>query len=110
MEPQPPSEMTLLEALARLEAAGFTGEFRVVVEPGPMVACGKCGARINPAALEIEQVFRLEGESDPSEEVVVAGLHCSGCGMDGVLVATYGPMADPADADVVLALTDHRPR
>ena len=29
---------------------------------------------------------------------------CHGCGVLGRLVLTYGPMADPADADIAAAL------
>jgi hypothetical protein len=37
---------------------------------------------------------------------MVAGVRCVACGCRGVFVASYGPMADPADADVVAALAE----
>jgi len=107
----PGSEMTLVEALDSLAADGFTGEFHVVAtDDGPMIRCGSCGALIRAADAEVVRLIRLEGESDPSEEVIVAGLRCSRCGALGTLVATYGPMADGADADVVAALVVGRRR
>jgi hypothetical protein len=102
------SEMTLLEAMASLEAAGFGADFHVVAGPEPLVKCGTCGVTTAPGAIEVLQVLRLEGESDPAEEVIVAGVRCVACGCRGVLVASYGPMADPADADVVAALANAR--
>jgi ribosomal protein S27AE len=104
------TEMTLTEALEILVAEGFTDEFRVVVGNGPAIRCGKCGSVISPGDAAVLRLFRLEGESDPSEEVFVAGLRCPRCGALGTLVATYGPVADGADADVIAALVDKRRR
>ncbi|MGH9036215.1 MAG: hypothetical protein ACRD0O_10655 [Acidimicrobiia bacterium] len=100
------SEMTLVEAMARLEAEGFTADFHVVPGAEPLVRCGTCGLTMAPKAIEVVHALRLEGESDPAEEVIVAGVRCVACGCRGVLVASYGPMADPADADVVAALSE----
>jgi len=102
------AEMTLVEAMARLEGAGFGADFHVVAGPRAQVKCGSCGVTMAPADIEVVRVLRLEGESDPAEEAMVAGVRCVACGCRGVLVASYGPMADPADADVVAALADLR--
>ena len=98
--------MTLIDAMARLEAAGFGADFHVVAGPEPLVKCGSCGVTMAPADIEVMRVLRLEGVSDPAEEVMVAGVRCVACGCLGVLVASYGPMADSADADVVAALAN----
>jgi hypothetical protein len=98
--------LTLLEAMAMLEADGFGADFHVVPGPQPLVRCGSCGVTMAADTIEVVRVLRLEGESDPAEEVMVAGVRCVACGCRGVLVASYGPMADPADADVVTALAD----
>lgn len=98
--------MTLIEAMSRLEAEGFTADFHVAAAAEPLVKCGTCGLTMAPKAIEVVQVLRLEGESDPAEEVMVAGVRCVACGCRGVLVASYGPMADPADSDVVAALAE----
>ena len=98
--------MTLVEAMATLEAEGFTADFHVAPGAEPLVKCGTCGLTMTPKAVEVVHVLRLEGESDPAEEVMVAGVRCVACGCRGVLVASYGPMADPADADVVAALAE----
>jgi len=104
----PGSELTLVEALESLAAEGFAADFRVVAGDRPMIRCSSCGVVISPEDAEVVRIIRLEGTSDPSEEVVVAGIRCSGCGSQGTLVATYGPIADGADADVVAALVDKR--
>ena len=102
--------LTLLEAMATLEADGFSADFHVVAVPEPMVRCGTCGVTMAPGTIEVLRVLRIEGESDPADENVVAGVRCVACGSRGVLVAAYGPVADAADADVVAALVDARSR
>lgn len=91
-----------------LEADGFTADFHVVAGPEPLVRCGSCGVTMAPTAIEVVRVLRIEGESDPADEIIVAGVCCVACGCRGVLVAGYGPMADPTDSDVVAALADAR--
>ena len=97
--------LTLLEAMATLEADGFPADFHVVAEPEPLVRCGTCGVTMAPTAIEVVRILRIEGESDPADENMVAGVRCVACGCRGTLVASYGPVADGADTDVVAALT-----
>ena len=101
--------LTLLEAMAMLEADGFPADFHVVAGSEPMVRCGSCGVTMAPGTIEVLRVLRIEGESDPADENVVAGVRCVACGCRGVLVASYGPMADGADVDVVAALVNAPP-
>ena len=89
------SEMTLTEAMAALEAAGFGADFHVVAGPEPQVKCGSCGVTMAPADIEVVRVLRLEGESDPAEEAMVAGVRCVACGCRGVLVASVRPHGRP---------------
>lgn len=104
---QPHPDMTIVEAIDALRAAGFRGDF-AIREGG--VRCGGCGHAHAPDELDIERIYRIEGQSDPADEALVAGLRCQGCGSLGVLVAGYGPTADPAEADVLKRLVDDRPR
>lgn len=104
------SGMTIREAIGTLEAAGFTSSFRVVPDGAePTVKCDTCGVTMPAATIEVLEMIRLEGESDPADEAVVAGVRCVSCGCRGVLVATYGSAADPSDSDAVVALVDRRP-
>jgi ribosomal protein S27E len=98
--------LTLTEATAALEVDGFHADFHVVSDPEPRVRCGSCGTTMSPRTIEVVRVLRIEGESDPADEAMVAGVRCVTCGCRGVLIATYGPAADAADAEVVAALAD----
>ena len=105
----PSRELSMTDAVADLEARGYRGQFKVVEGP-PGLVCGHCGHRVIPEQAQVEEIFRFEGESDPADEAVVAALRCSVCGHLGTLVAAYGMSADPAEADVLVALADVRPR
>jgi len=102
-------EITVTEAVSTLEQQGFTGQFCVVEGP-PGLVCGHCNERFSPDQAEVVELFRFEGESDPADEAVVAGLRCTSCGHLGILTAAYGMSADPAEADVLALLGDARPR
>ncbi len=102
-------EITISEAMSSLEKQGFTGQFSVVEGP-PGLVCGQCGHRVSPDQAEVVDLHRFEGESDPADEAVVAGLRCSNCGHLGTLTAAYGMSADPAEADVLAMLADVRPQ
>ena len=96
---------TVSEAVAVLEAEGYAADLYARPEG---IRCGACGRDHNPAAAEIHRIFRFEGTSDPGDEAIVVGLVCPACGSRGVLVAAYGPTADPEVADVVAQLEDRR--
>ena len=102
-------EITITEAVSTLEERGYTGQFCVVEGP-PGLVCGQCNHRVSPDQAEVVELFRFEGESDPADEAVCAGLRCTNCGQLGTLTAAYGMSADPAEADVLAMLADVRPQ
>ena len=92
---------TLSQAMARLEARGFRRSLKA----------GRGGLRVvetheslDPEALQIDEIVRFEGETDPAEEVVLFALR----GPDGAPLGTYatmfGPATPPDDAKVVRRL------
>jgi hypothetical protein len=91
--------------MQELADRGFTGTFRVVADA--RVVCDR-GHHVHEAAeLEIVDVRRLEGRSDPADMSAVIALRCRNCQQAGTLVLTYGPSASAEDADVLVALDDH---
>jgi hypothetical protein len=102
----PGDETTIVEAIASLRAAGFTGDFSVAA--GGRVRCGGCGQVHDAADLVVEAVIRVEGISDPADEAAAFGLSCDHCEMRGVLIVAYGPTASADEAAVLTALGDRR--
>jgi hypothetical protein len=93
--------------LRRLVAAGYTGDF--YARDG-MLGCRECDDLLEPARVVIEEIVRLEGESDPDEEVVVYALSEGPCGRRGTYMPVYGAAAPDDDVAVELALKDARHR
>lgn len=80
--------LSLAEALRRLEERGFRASFGTA--PDGAVACLSCD-RMRPAdAFPLLAFERIEGASDPADEILVAGLECPACGARGTLVLPYG--------------------
>jgi hypothetical protein len=92
---------TLTEAIARLRAQGFLRDFSAVADG--RLRCSECDAEFDPGALQIDEIVRFEGESDPGDESILFAL--SGpCGHAGLYSTAYGPDAPPEDVAVVAAL------
>jgi hypothetical protein len=92
---------TLTEAIARLRAQGFLRDFTAVA--GGRLRCGECGTEVDPADLQIDEIVRFEGESDPGDESILYALS-SPCGHSGLYSAAYGPDATTEDIAVSVAL------
>jgi hypothetical protein len=101
-------ELTLTDAIASLAAAGFRSTLRV--RPGGRVTCESCGTEMPAEELHIERQERIEGASDPADEMLVAGVRCPTCSKRGTLVLAYGPRAGRDEADVLGRLPALDPR
>ena len=53
---------------------------------------GVLGKKVEPVV--VDRFFRFEGPSDPADEAIVLGVHCSACGARGTIVSAFGPDAD----------------
>jgi hypothetical protein len=98
---------TMSAALARLEADGYTDEFRAVADGLRHLHDDGESHVMAPEDLTVREVVRFEGASDPDEEAAVFALECE-CGIKGTYVVTYGPGMSPDDNEVVLRLQDGR--
>lgn len=99
---------TVADALARFEAAGFTGQFGP--RPDGRVMCFSCRATVDARAVELHELWRTEGASDPSAMAAVAAVACPDCHARGTLVLSYGPAGAAEDGTVLRRLEDIRSR
>lgn len=105
MEPIPgaPSDnTTLIEVLELYRRCGFDGSFRI--DDDAQLCCTTCGLCTPPNELDLIDLRRLEGASDPADMVAVLALRCAACQGKGTVVVPYGPEADAASADVLSAI------
>jgi|SRR5688572_19880172 len=94
---------TVTEAVTGLRERGYTVDFNLEEN---CIAC-KSG-KFDANNFEIAEVYRFEGNSDPSDEAVVYGIR-SANGIKGVLVNGYGISADSISSDMVKKLSIHKP-
>jgi hypothetical protein len=94
--------LRLDEALQGLEGQGFFAVFKPV--RGGLVECTGCGLQAPAGSMRVEAQHRIEGVSDPAENMLVVGLRCPGCNDRGTLALAYGPRARRDEAEVLLAL------
>ncbi len=97
-------EELLTDVIRDLEADGYPP--LLTSRPGGLVRCATCGVETPAGEWTIEAIHRLEGESDPEEEVIVLGMvgPDSPCGCRGSLVLGYGPGSSAEDRAVLAHL------
>ncbi len=98
--------VTLVGLLAELRADGFTED--VQVGDDGALTFGSCGHRVAAEDVELLELRRIEGSSDPGDEAAVLGLRCHSCGSLGVAIVRYGPEAGPGDVIVLQHIDDRR--
>ncbi|HYG16437.1 MAG TPA: phosphoribosylpyrophosphate synthetase [Bacteroidia bacterium] len=91
---------TVLDALNDLKKRGYTIDFNLQPD------CIKCDAnkiRFTPDQFEITEVYRFEGESNPSDESVVYAIKGKD-GSKGVLVSAYGMYSEELEEEMIKKL------
>jgi hypothetical protein len=92
---------TVTEAVAFLAEKGYVDDYLLCREGIVDTDTGEA----HPLATAIvDYTFRFEGPTDPGDEAIVLGVHCTGWDRKGVVVSAYGPDADPENAALLAAL------
>lgn len=96
---------TVSTALNSLKERGFTTDFNIAFDK---IICSETNICLNPDEFEITEVYRFEGESNPSDEAVVYTVESRDKNMKGVLVNAYGLYADALSDEMIKKLSIHR--
>jgi hypothetical protein len=96
---------TVSVALNSLKERGFTKDFNIAFDK---IICKETNECLNPHEFEITEVYRFEGESNPSDEAVVYAVESQDGNIKGVLVNAYGLYADPISDDMIKKLSINR--
>ncbi|MGK2930674.1 MAG: hypothetical protein ACSLFO_13995 [Acidimicrobiales bacterium] len=100
----PSDNTTLVGELALFREQGFDGDF--YVEDGPVLRCGACDHRIAGDDVDLVELRRLEGASDPADMMAILALECMECGGKGTAVVAYGPTATQAEDEILRRLDE----
>lgn len=96
---------TVVAALNGLKKRGYTTDFNIAFDK---LICSETRVCLNPDEFEITEVYRFEGETNPSDEAVVYAVESKSKAMKGVLVNAYGVYADPMSDAMIKKLSMHR--
>ena len=92
---------TVSEAVNGLKQRGFTTDFNLEEN------CLVChSGKFNPEDFQIVEIYRFEGNSDPSDEAIVYGIESKN-GMKGVLVNGYGVSSNSLSDEMARKLEVH---
>lgn len=89
---------TLSEATDDLKARGYSEDFNLKQH---CVECRNRNFEIPANEFEVDEVYRFEGQSNPSDSAVVYAISSEKHGIKGVLVDAYGVYADPLTTEMV---------
>ena len=86
---------TVSEAINTLRAEGFVTDFNL---QDNCIICSK--EKFKVEELEIVDIYRYEGDSDPSDEAIVYAIE-SKSGVKGILVNGYGASSDSRASSII---------
>ncbi len=95
---------TVSTALNSLKERGFNKDFNIAFDK---IICSDTDECLNPHEFEITEVYRFEGESNPSDEAVVYVFESLDGKMKGPILNAYGVYADAISDDMIKKLTMH---
>ena len=84
---------TVTEAISALKERSYIIDFQLS-SAGDYVECPDKHLRLSPASLQIEEVYRFEGSTDPADEMIVLAPGAPAGGIKGFLAMAYGSYAE----------------
>lgn len=88
---------TLLDALSDLKARGYTADLSL---DGDTIDDKKNEIYMQSDDFDIDEFYRFEGESDPSDMSIIYAISSDKHRLKGVLINAYGTYADDSSSTV----------
>ena len=92
---------TVTDATRRLQAEGYTGNWYATADG--TLRCDEFGEETDLDELDVHEVLRFEGQSDPGDEMIVFALQ-SPTGQKGIYSAAFSADTSEADSEVISRL------
>lgn len=89
-------EPTLVEILEKLRKEGYTMDFNIKFDH--IICEDTC---LLPQDFEVDQTFRFEGITNPSDEAILFAISSISGDLKGVLVNSYGVYADSMTDELI---------
>lgn len=94
-------EKTLVEIIDELRTEGYTEDFNL--RQNCLEYVDK-DFNLFHQDFQVDKFFRLEGATDPSDQVIIYAISALNNGSKGVLVNSYGIYADPIVSEMLESL------
>jgi hypothetical protein len=95
---------TVVSALNGLKAKGYTLDFNIAFVN---IKCEDQNICLNPNEFEITEVYRFEGDTNPSDEDVVYAVESKDGQIKGTITSAFGMYADAVNDAMLKKLTIH---
>ena len=95
---------TVTEAIKDLKVRGYKLDFNLAFDK---LICHENGVCLNPAEFEIIEIYRFEGDTNPSDEDVVYAISSKDGSKKGVLSAAFGIYADSISTEMLQKMNVH---
>jgi hypothetical protein len=95
---------TVVAALNGLKDRGYTLDFNVSFDK---LICSDNKVNLNPHEFEIVEVYRFEGETNPSDEDVVYAVESKQGNIKGTFTSAYGMYSDAVSTDMMKKMAMH---
>ena len=96
---------TVTDTLKELKRRGYTVDFNIAFDK---IMCSANKICLNPHEFEIVEVYRFEGDSNPSDEDVVYAIESKDGKVKGTMSSAYGMYAESISTEMIQKLSIHR--
>jgi hypothetical protein len=93
---------TVTEAIAELKKRGYNIDFNISFDK---LICIDKKYSLNPSDFEITEIYRFEGDSNPSDEDVVYAVESKDGNIKGIVSSAFGLYADEISDSMMQKLT-----
>lgn len=95
---------TVVDAINGLKQRGYIHDFNIAFDK---ITCDQTSICLDPSEFEITEVYRFEGDSNPSDEDVVYAVESKDGKIKGVITSAFGLYADPISDQMIKKLQIH---
>jgi hypothetical protein len=96
---------TVTEALKDLKDRAFILDFNIAFDK---IICENNGLCLNPTEFEIVEIYRFEGDTNPSDEDIVYAIQSKSGEIKGTMTSAYGMYAEAISNEMIKKLSIHK--
>lgn len=95
---------TIVDGINGLKQRGYTIDFNIEFDK---IICSERVHSLTPADFEITEMYRFEGNSDPSDEDVLYAVESRDGKLKGIITSAFGMYADATSTEMLSKLSMH---